>query len=80
MSILIFDIDFAKFYVNKKRINVDKKCSNCQNHLWNQKKFCKIVDLLIPIDLFKKFQILKIVYILSWDLYKKHHIQLEKML
>ncbi len=33
--------------------------------LWDHAKFCKTIDLQIYLDLFKRFQILRIVYILQ---------------
>ncbi len=48
--------------------------------LWNYAKFCKTVDSRIRLDLFKGFQILRIVYILQWELCNVHYAELRQMI
>lgn len=61
------------FTIDEKGVNLDWNCAGCFGHLWSYDKFCKIVNSLVGVDLFKEFQILGIVYILKWELYKQYH-------
>lgn len=53
--------NLIKFYINKRKINLDKDYVSCGSHLWNHKRFCKILNSLVAINLLKKFQILEII-------------------
>lgn len=57
-------------------LNNHFQCEGCVGHPWNHAIFCKTVDSLVPIDLFKCFQILGIVYIFDWSLCPIHHARL----
>ena len=70
---LLLELDPLDFAVDKREVKLDWDCPGCFGHPWSHGKFCKIVDSLVGVDLFKGFQILRIVYILEWKLYKQHY-------
>ena len=53
------------FPVDERKVNLDWDYAGCFGHPWSYEKFCKIVDSLVGVDLFKGVQILGIVYILE---------------
>ena len=67
---LFLELDLIDFIVDKSRVNLNCDCASYFGHLWSYKKFCKKVNLPMNVYLFKLFQILEIVYILEWKLYK----------
>lgn len=62
--------------IDDKRVKKDWDCLACKVCPWDHAKFCKIVDSQICLDLFKGFQIFKIINILQWKLCNVHHTHL----
>lgn len=55
-------------------------CPGCYGHPWNHERFCKTMDSPVAIDLFKRIEILRIVYILAREQCKEHQTRFGRML
>ena len=55
ITYFLLGIDFVDFAIDEKGINLDWDYAGYFNYAWSHKKFCKIVDLPVDVDLFRGF-------------------------